>query len=146
MKTFPLFRLLACSLSLSACVNSQASSDSGSIVGTWRWTSANYHAIDHPFYTRYGADAKVATWPAPEGWSDSKGVSRGSYSVAGGFLTFYAERNKGAVAKSKIRILKNQLIMTTEDGNRLAYQRVLSPIEPGKLEDGSDAGFSKHPR
>jgi len=146
IKTLSLITLLSASVTLSSCVTSPAVTGDSSIVGTWKWTSANHHAIGYPFYIRYGTDAKMMTWPAPEGWSDSKGISHGTYSVANGTLTLYGDRSKEAVATSKIRVRQDQLIMTTEDGNQLVYQRVLAPVQPGKLEDGSPAGFSKHPR
>ena len=143
MTTFPLFRLLISALALSACASPPPSSDTG-IIGTWRWVSVEGKQVPEPFYARYYPDGKAATWPAPQSWSDSKGVSRGRYSVVNGHLIL--ETGSGADnPKSRVLIQKNQMTLTTHEGYRLIYRRVVPPIEPGKLEDGSAAGYAKHP-
>ena len=97
-----------------------------------------------PFYIRFYPNGKVSTWPAPQSWSDGKGVSRGRYSITQGYLIL--ETGSGADnPKSRIQIQKEQMILTTDEGIRLIYRRIVPPIEPGKLEDGSAAGFYKHP-
>jgi len=89
---------------------------------------------------RFDPDDKAATWPAPQGWSDSKGVSRGRYSIANGFLVIETG-SRSYNPKSRIRIEKDEMTLTTDEGHRLLYRRVIPPVEPGRLADGSAAGF-----
>ena len=143
MKTFFLLRLVSLALVFSACASPPASSEAN-VVGTWHWLGVDGQRVPEPFYIRYYPNGKSASWPAPKSWSDTKGVSRGGYSIANGYLIL--ETGRGADnPKSRIQIDKDLMTLTTDEGHRLIYRRLATPIEPGKLEDGSPAGFAKHP-
>ena len=133
---------LVVALALSACASPPMSSDPA-IIGTWRWVSVDGRRVEQPFYARYYPNGKAVTWPAPKSWSDSKGVSRGRYSVSNGYLVL--ETGSGPDnPKSRVRIQKDEMTLTTDEGHRLLYRRVIPPLEPGRLADGSPAGFAQH--
>jgi hypothetical protein len=113
------------------------------ILGTWRWVSTDGHPVTQPFYVRYEANRQATTWPAPKGWADSKGVSRGRYYVAHGQLILESGAGQNN-PKSHLRIKGHWMLLTTDEGHRLLYRRVDAPIEPGRLENGSRAGYAKH--
>lgn len=141
--TVPSFCLLLFSLTLSACASPPALSNAD-LIGTWRWVSVDGHRVPEPFYIRYYPNGKVASWPAPRNGSDAKGVSRGGYSIANGYLIL--KTGSGADdPRSRIQIQKDQMTLTTDEGHRVVYRRVLPAIAPGKLEDGSPACYAKHP-
>ncbi|MCD6050146.1 MAG: hypothetical protein K0Q55_1549 [Verrucomicrobia bacterium] len=113
------------------------------IIGTWQWVLDNGNPVSHLFYVRYYPNGKIASWPSPKDWSDSKGVSHGRYSVADGFL-FLGTGSGANTAKSRAEIQGQELIVTTSTGQQLVYRRINPAIEPGKLANGSPAGFAQH--
>jgi hypothetical protein len=114
------------------------------LIGTWRWVSIDDRRIDQPFYARYYPNGKAATWPAPRSWSDSKGVSRGRYTVTNGTLVLKTDRGQDD-PKTRIQIRGSGMTLTTDENHRLGYRRVVPNIEPGRLETGAPAGVLQNP-
>ena len=106
-----------------------------SIVGTWQWVRVDQQAVKEPFFVRYYADGKAATWPAPNGWSTTNGVSHGGYHLDGNFLVI--ETGEGTNdPKSQIQIRGNEMTLINDESNRLIYHRVVPDLQPGKFLPG----------
>lgn len=113
------------------------------IIGTWQWVLDDGTPVSQSFYVRYYSNGKVASWPSPKDWSDSKGVSYGRYSVVKNFLSL--ETSSGAnTPKSRLQIADQEMLITTASGRQLGYRRVTPAPAPGKLPDGKPAGFAHH--
>jgi len=81
---------------------------------------------------RYYADGTAATWPAPEGWSTTtNGVSHGRYHLEGEFLVLETGAGKDD-PKSRMTITGDEMVLITDESNRLVYRRVVPDLEPGK--------------
>ncbi len=113
------------------------------IIGTWQWVLDDGNPVSQLLYVRYYPNGKIASWPSPKDWSDSKGVTHGRYSVADGSLVI-ATGSAANYSQSRAEIQGQELIITTSTGRQLVYSRVTPTIEPGKLADGSRAGFVQH--
>jgi hypothetical protein len=48
---------------------------SSSIIGTWQWVRVDEQPITNPFFMRFYSNGTAATWPAPNGFSTTNGVS-----------------------------------------------------------------------
>jgi hypothetical protein len=142
MNHFSILRAILVALALSACASPPAANHT-EIIGTWRWVSVSGRRIDQQFYARYSSDGKAVTWPAPKGWSDSEGVSRGRYSLSNGYLILAPDSGADA-PKARIHIQNDQMTLTTDEGYQLVFRRIVPPVEPGRLADGSPAGFAQH--
>ncbi|MGA2052772.1 MAG: lipocalin family protein, partial [Opitutales bacterium] len=108
---------------------------SSSIVGTWQWVRVNDQAINGPFYIRFFPDGTAATWPAPEGFSTTNGVSHGDYHYDGEFLVIETGADKDN-PKSRVAISGDELTMTDDEANRYIYHRVVPDLQPGKFLPG----------
>jgi hypothetical protein len=105
--------------------------DSG-IVGIWRRVSIDGSRIPKPYYARYYPTGEYASWPWPvdKAWSDSHGVHRARYTIAGDRLVVDPSGEKPGLGR--IRIRKDR--MTLFQGEVTAVFERISPLEPGKLE------------
>ena len=107
-----------------------------SIVGTWQWVQVDTQVVNEPFFVRYYADGRAATWPAPAGWSTTtNGVSYGGYHVSAGFLVI--ETGAGTNdPMTRIKIRGSEMVLINDESNRLIYHQVVPDLEPGKLLPG----------
>lgn len=122
---------------LTGCSSSRPSAKtSSSVVGTWQWVRVDQQAIKEPFFVRYYPDGRAATWPAPAGWgTTTNGVSYGGYHLAGAFLVI--ETGAGTNdPKTQVKIKGNEMILISDESNRLIYRRIVPDLEPGKLLPG----------
>jgi hypothetical protein len=115
------------------------------LIGTWRFISitegvtGKVHPItDYPFFMRFYADGKVASWPVPKEEistpgafnTDAKRVSRGLYKVQDGELTLPDASDS---VKARLRITAEKMWYWTADGDTCLYYRVRPDLEPGQL-------------
>jgi hypothetical protein len=112
---------------------SASASKSTSIVGTWRWIRVDQQPVKEQFYVRYCSNGTAATWPAPEGWSTTNGVSYGRYHLEGEFLVLETGEDKDN-PKAHIQIKGDEMVMFNDESNRLVYHRVVPDLEAGKLQ------------
>ena len=100
-------------------------------VGTWRWVSVDKQQVTEPFHIRYYADGASVSWPAPEGWSTTNGVSHGRYHLEGSFLVI--ETGEGTNdPRVHLEIKGDEMVLINDESNRLVYRRVVPDLEPGK--------------
>jgi hypothetical protein len=119
---------------LAGCVGTSTtvSSKHPGLVGTWKWISMDQEIVKSPFYIRYYPDGAAATWPAPRGWSDTNGVSRGRYHLEGQFLVLETGQGKDD-PRTRMKVTGDELVLVSNESNRLVYHRVVPDLEPGGL-------------
>jgi hypothetical protein len=129
-----LFILTLFALSLVGCAHStstKSSTTQSGPVGTWRWVSVDKQRVQEPFHIRLYADGTSASWPAPEGWSTTNGISHGRYHLDGEFLVIETGEAKYD-PKTHMEIRGDEMILINDESNRLVYRRVVPDLEPGK--------------
>jgi hypothetical protein len=132
--SFILFAFAAATLT--SFGQSSTNSSPKTIVGTWQWVSVDQQAIPYPFFMRFYSNGIAATWPAPDGFSTTNGVSRGGYHFDGAVLTVDVGAGTNN-PKSQIEIKGGEMIMMTcDETNRYIYRRVVPDLEPGKFLPG----------
>ena len=87
--------------------------------------------LSNPKWLQFCANGTVASWPAPKGWADAKGVSRGEHAVKRQRLVIDTRSGWGA----RFRIGADRLTMISGNGDQMLYRRLAQGLEPGKLED-----------
>jgi hypothetical protein len=108
---------------------------SSSIIGTWQWVRVDEQPITNPFFMRFYSNGTAATWPAPNGFSTTNGVSHGGYHFEGALLVI--ETGAGQKdPKAKVEIKGNEMVTVGDETNRYIYRRVVPDLEPGKLLPG----------
>jgi hypothetical protein len=135
--SFILFAFAAATLtSFGQSSTNSTAKTSGAIVGTWQWVKVDQQAIPYPFFMRFYSNGTAATWPAPDGFSTTNGVSRGGYHYDGAVLIV----DTGAGTnnpKSQVEIKGDEMVMMTcDETNRYIYHRVIPDLEPGKFLPG----------
>src|SRR4051812_758833 len=138
---------VVCTLGLSACTSTPAVT-SADLVGTWRlnsiWTRVNNPqlrrsglraseiSIPQPVYFRFYPDGTTVGWPLPKGIK----LHRDKYRIVNGNLV---TENAGRSTRAKISLRGSELRYGNSRGQILVMRRV-SPVEPGRLENGYPAG------
>lgn len=107
------------------------------LVGTWRWVRVDRQPIEKPFYVRYYPNGATASWPAPEGWSTTNGVSHGRYHLEQKLLVVETGAGKDD-PKSRMEIKNDEMVLINDGPNRLIYHRVVPDLQPGKFPTGSN--------
>ena len=106
------------------------------IVGTWRWVRAGQTPVKEPLYIRYYADGTAATWPAPEDWPTTvAGVSHGRYHLEGQCLVIETGAGKDD-PKPRMEVKGDEMILISNESDRLIYRRIVPDLEPGKFPEG----------
>jgi hypothetical protein len=106
-----------------------------SIVGTWQWVRVDQKRVLIPFFMRFYSNGTSASWPAPNGFSTTNGVSRGGYHFEGALLVLETGAGKRD-PKCKLEITGDQMTVIGEETNHLIYHRVVPDLEPGKFLPG----------
>ena len=106
-----------------------------SIIGTWQWVRVDQQAVPNPFFMRFYTNGTAVTWPAPDGFSTTNGVSHGGYHFDGALLVIETGAGKND-PKSKVEIKGDEMTMIGDETNRLIYHRVVPDLQPGKFLPG----------
>ena len=108
---------------------------SSAIVGTWQWVRVDQQAIPYPFFMRFYSNGTSATWPAPDGFSTTNGISHGGYHFEGALMVIETGAGKDD-PKAKVEIKGDEMTMIGDETNRLIYHRVVPDLQPGKFLPG----------
>jgi len=114
------------------------------LVGTWQFisvtdASGTVHQMNsYPFFMRFYADGKCASWPVPKEEitspgafnTDAKRISRGVYKVEDGLLSLPDAPDSG---KTPLQITSEKMLYTTSEGDTCLYFRVQPDLEPGNF-------------
>jgi hypothetical protein len=125
---------------LTSFAQSSTNSNPKTIVGTWQWVRVDQQAITYPFFMRFYSNGIAATWPAPDGFSTTNGVSRGGYHFDGALLVIETGAGKND-PKTQVEIKGDEMTMVcaadeSDVSHRLIYHRVVPDLEPGKFLPG----------
>jgi hypothetical protein len=123
--------LASCKQNSTTAVNNTSSS----IVGTWQWIRVDQQTIKNPFFMRFYSNGTSATWPAPNGFSTTNGISHGGYHFEGTLLVIETGAGKND-PKAKIEIKGDEMTMIGDETNQLIYHRIVPDLEPGKFLPG----------
>jgi hypothetical protein len=108
---------------------------SSSIVGTWQLVRVDQQAFTNPFFMRFYSNGTAATWPAPDGFSTTNGVSHGGYHFKGTLLVIETDAGKDDPT-TKVEIRGDEMTTFCGETNRLIYHRIVPDLQPGKFLPG----------
>src|SRR5450759_2313202 len=120
-----------------------------SIVGTWQRISVDQQAVTNPFFMRFYPDGTVTSWPAPDGWPNTNGVSHGRYHFEREGTLLCIETGEGrtrpklikvemkkdeiTMIDQKVEMIGRKEIVIDDKTNRFIYHRVVRDLQPGEF-------------